>query len=180
MHKIKYWIIRADSDKYRSFNSIGRNENNEIEKVNCGYSLSENWFPENTAFYTDEKGKENKKNIADFMRFQGIAINEKAKTILAPIISDSVEFLPIITQIDSYWLLNISVIDCLDQEKSQVKLYSSGRIMAVLKYAFYEERLPDTNIFVLPVGIDVIITEKFKKVYDENKLTGLHFRDLPI
>lgn len=66
-------------------------------------------------------------------------------------------------------------------EKSELKLFpSSGRVMRVIKYVFRTEKLKNVTIFKLPEfpkGISYA-TEEFKKVVEENNITGFKFKEL--
>jgi hypothetical protein len=178
----KFWKIMIDSNQYRSFslNTQVHNPDDDeyIMELNKGISMLSRWKPLSLILYEDDKRSETKKNCSDFMGYLGPAINEKARSSLSTLIEKSVEFLPLSTPIGKYWMMNINAIDCLNESKSDVKRFSSGKIMRVVNYSFYEDKLQDVHLFILNVGTDIIVSNTFREVYDQNNLTGLKFYPL--
>lgn len=171
-------MIRTNSNQYRSFDYLDRPQvNDPMDKVDLGLSLKDVWSPISVTLYEDKDQTQNDKITANFMWFLGITVDKKAKNILAPLIDHSVEFLPLITSVGEYWVINISVIDCLNVNDSVVRKFKEGRIMDVTKYAFYEEKIKNVHIFLIPelLSISVFVSDEFKQIYEENGLTGLLF-----
>ena len=115
------------------------------------------------------------------LRSTGI-INEKAYKILYPYLKNHSQIFRLKNENKIFYVINvIDVIDCLDYEKSELKLFpSSGRVMRVIKYAFRTEKLKNATIFKLPEfpnGISYV-TEEFKKIVEENNITGFKFKEL--
>jgi hypothetical protein len=131
----------------------------------------------NPELYRDEEGEEEKKPIGDFVQLFGPSINLKAKEILEPYIGNTVEFLPLKTDLGTYFTLNVSLVDCLDVSRSELKRFHDGGIMRVERYAFYENRLKDIHLFHIPEikGSRWFVSNEFKILVEANSLQGLLF-----
>ena len=77
------------------------------------------------------------------------------------------------------FVLNVTEIrDCLDREKSKLKLFSnSGRIMRIEKYAFHREMLSNAFIFKIPEEVHAhpYVTDGFKNLIEQNGIKGFKF-----
>ena len=172
------WNIVADSDNYRSFRLLDWKRIELIETLGDGKQLADSWESVNVTLYKGDDESEEILPLGDFVRFFGLAINISAFKILRPIISNTVEFLPLKCDIGSYFALNVDWIDCLDVSRSVVKRFeSSGRIMRVEKYALNWERLNDVHMFHLPElrMSKLFVSDTFKQVVEANRLQGLIF-----
>lgn len=130
---------------------------------------------------TQEKG--------DFPSFDVPVLSEKAWNVLQPLIQNDVEALPITVEKEyfgemggTYYALNIlSIVACLDEEKSEFYRYSHGGIMEVTKHVFLPEKLEGIHIFkIMAEGAvfshyDFYISEDFKNLVEQNNLKGLFF-----
>jgi len=109
-------------------------------------------------------------------------LNEKSYKILYPYLKNHSQIFRLKNENKIFYVINvIDVIDCLDYEKSELKLFpSSGRVMRVIKYAFRTEKLKNASIFKLPEFPNSIsyVTEEFKKIVEDNNITGFKFKEL--
>jgi hypothetical protein len=189
MRMNEYWIVRTDPDNYKIF-SDDKNAHPYIENLNLlrdGKSLSEVWEPVLLPLYAgnpEDKDEEyeRSKPIPDFARgVFGLAMNEKAYSILQSLITNQAIFLKLNTEVGLYYELDIQKISCLDVEKSKVKRFSSGRIMRVEKYCFDYKKLRGAHIFcITELGYPNFVSDHFKEVVEKNKLTGLTFHPVPL
>lgn len=109
-------------------------------------------------------------------------INEKAYKVLYPYLKEHSQIFQLKNENKIFYVINVTdIIDCLDYEKSEVKYFSSSnRVMDIEKYAFHSEKLKKATIFKIPEfpkGISYV-TEEFKKVVEENNITGFKFKEL--
>ncbi len=109
-------------------------------------------------------------------------INEKAYNVLYPYLKEHSQIFRLKNKNKIFYVINVTdIIDCLDYEKSELKRFpSSGRVMRVTKYVFRTKKLKNATIFKLPEfpkGISYV-TEQFKKVVEENNITGFKFKEL--
>jgi len=109
-----------------------------------------------------------------------LLVNSKIKDIFENIFKDKVELLPVEYD-EPYYLMNvINMIDALDMEKSEFGRFSSGRIMFCTKYVFKEEVIGNNIIFKIPQfpTADVLVTEEFVKLVEDNDVKGFIFEEL--
>jgi hypothetical protein len=108
--------------------------------------------------------------------------SDKAKAYLEPIVGSDAEFLPL-TRIKErpYYALNIlRLMDCLDEEKSDIVFSSSEpkHILDIKTYSFVGDKLEDASIFRVPFPTSMVfVTRKFVDVVIANKLSGANFCD---
>lgn len=109
-------------------------------------------------------------------------INEKAYKILFPYLSNHCQIFELMNENQLFYVVNVTdLIDCLDYDKSELLYFSSSnRVMEVEKYVFKTEKLKNATIFKLPEFPKSIsyVTEKFKKVIEDNNITGFKFKEL--
>ena len=182
-NKHLFWEIVSDVDTYKSFQLLDRRRAlNLLHELSDGKVFSEPWGTVNVTFYRGDDGSDEHKPVGDFVEFIDPAVSVNARSILEPLISNTVEFLPLKTDTGVYFALKVAWIDCLDVDHSIVKRFSTGRIMRVIEYAFHWDRLEDIHIFRLPElrGSSLFVSDKFKEVVKKNKLEGLNFYPIPI
>jgi len=109
-------------------------------------------------------------------------LNRKAINILYDLLEGSVELLPLISDIDEYYVLNVTkVIEAINHEKSEIKRFaSSGRIMRFVKYSFIAEKLKETHIFKITdmPKAHVFVSDQFKDRALNNGLKGFEFTEV--
>lgn len=109
-----------------------------------------------------------------------VIIDEKTKSFLEPLLKNSnVEILPLICKETPLYIINyldrFSAEDVLDMDKSVVKRYeSTGDIMYVAQHYFKKSLIADKHIF--SVHSLTVCDDEFKKIIEENGLTGLCFQ----
>lgn len=87
------------------------------------------------------------------------------------------EFLPLICKDVEVVLYNPTrVIDALDDEKSDIARFDSGRIMAIDKHVFRPDKIADFDVFKLPMrGSATYVNQRFADRWASHGLTGLDF-----
>ena len=176
---LKIWSVRIDSDRYRTFQSKGDLQiwHTLLPAFRKGELLRDEWKP----IYRDtfrEGGSLGDKPIPDFTRgVVTIAISERAKLILEPLVGSQVELLPFSTPVGTYFEMNVMFADCLDLADSKVeRSEDSGCILKVAKYSFIYEKLDGVHIFRLPdFAIGIFVSDTFKQFVSDNGLTGMMF-----
>lgn len=94
---------------------------------------------------------------------------------------EEVEVLPLDIKGHDVRLLNvINVIDCLDESRSDITRFKSGRVLLINKYVFDEGRLRGVYLFKIPqlLRTEVYATDLFRSFIDEHGFTGLEFKQL--
>lgn len=79
-----------------------------------------------------------------------------------------------------YFVRQFGSFDCLDLEHSDVIPFphDSQRIMRVVRFCFFKEKIPDPFVFVVPeTSTDVLATQSIKDIVEHSHLNGLAFID---
>lgn len=108
-------------------------------------------------------------------------LNEKSYKALYPYLKNHSQIFKIKSDNKIFYVVNvIDIIDCLNYDKSELKYFSSGRVMDVEKYVFKTEKLKNATIFKLPEFPKSIsyVTEEFKKAVEKNNIKGFKFKEL--
>jgi len=143
-----------------------------------GSSMAADWQPPPLTIL----GKS--KRLRDFVSWMLCApvISERAADSLEPVISSHVEFLPLIElRRKRYFAVNVlSMVDCLDREKSDIQYSSTGadRMVSVHRAFFLSRQAVKVPIFKLPYWpAQVFVTRPFVDVVIANGLRGAAFGD---
>lgn len=161
---------------YRAFETKEKNG----YKAFCfkGEPLS-NWTE--VELYPSSHQTEKGKSIGDVypVEVSAVVVNERCFNIIKPYIQGAVQVLNAKRETQQLFALNVTEIrDCLDREKSKLKLFSSsGRIMRIEKYAFRREMLRNAFIFKIPEEVHThpYVTDDFKNLIEQNGIKGFKF-----
>lgn len=117
-------------------------------------------------------------------------VSEKLKRILVSLDTD-IQFLPVqITEENTneglvgYYIANITrAVDALCLDKStyfETDIPDMGTIYTVSKYAIYQEKTKGSDVFKLSnrQEIPIFVSEKFKNVIENEKITGITLREI--
>jgi hypothetical protein len=184
--KLPFWIAALDSNRFRSFAYTSNIWMVYSEIMNANKLIGKKWKPPKLSLFSDIEhvGREEKLPTGDFMNgLVYMSISEKAKDILDDHIKNQVELLPLETEIGKYYELNIRQIECLDEKKSILKRFPSGKgIMYVEKYAFIMETITGKNMFFSEeLGFTkLFVSNTFKQIVEDNKLSGIKFSPIPV
>ncbi|QAA34158.1 imm11 family protein [Clostridium manihotivorum] len=114
-----------------------------------------------------------------------LIVSEKAKEIMSSKFNEHVQFLPMIYKRDNknYYVMNIlSIIDCVDYEKSDLKILMDKYIIDVNKYCFNEnaKKVPIFKIYLDGVikRIDSFVNDEFKNLIEDSGLEGFKFTEV--
>lgn len=137
-----------------------------------GRSLKDNWVPLNLEILDGTVP------IGDFLSFQSHVpvFGSRAKDLLIDFFTPCGEILPLSCPSRGYFALNVTnLIDALDEEKSEIEYFSSGKILDIRRAAFDGSLLSDIDIFKLPQTPygKVFVSERFIERVKDLGLTGL-------
>jgi hypothetical protein len=143
--------------------------------------LNRVWKPFSVEIYSPHSKK--KCTRGDFLAISGgsIVCNLQVWEILEPLIGQHVQLLDIMYNDDVYYILKVTtIIDCLDYSRAEVLRSSkTGRVLYVKKYAFREELIYNSVLFVIPeIESSNIVTQAFKDFIEEHNLKGLGFQKI--
>lgn len=107
-------------------------------------------------------------------------VNNRALKVFKSLAEKEIECLEFFCKEEKYTIINpITVLDCIDMEKSKYKLYKgdSDTIQSFEKLYFNHERILNSNIFRLKhheAGF-FVCSDKFKNEMESQKIKGLGF-----
>lgn len=131
-------------------------------------------------------GDQDHKTLGDFVTFCSFyripILGPRAMSVLWPHLERHCERIPV----EGPWNVELTMVNprhtpaLLDEERSLIyRSSTTGNISTIYEYAFTGIE-PECPLFKLPKhqGAETLITEAFRKLVEEHKLTGLHFRTL--
>ncbi len=105
-----------------------------------------------------------------------------AKKTLKDIISLNSLILTGVSGSATYDLVEVDMIDCLDFSKSKISYFEGGKIIkSIDRFVFKDPSVLSEQLIFKVLGYDyspIIYTERFVKIYESNKLTGLKFKKI--
>lgn len=138
-----------------------------------GRPLAAEWEPFDAEL--DRSGKRG--NFLGFSTHVPV-VDEKAWDALRPLIGPHVEALEMRLEGEPIHALNVTtVLDCLDEERSEIQRYDHGAIMDVTRWVFRDGCLGDTPIFKQK-GLemaDVFVSDAFRHAADAAGLKGARY-----
>ncbi len=182
---MKIWRLRLDTGK--------REDSQQYQLINCDDEFSED-FDSRINSPERQLGKlrelevhviSGRKEFDVSYLWDGLSLfllNERAKNILEPVLSEYVEFIPVIYKKTLYLMHILCIADVLDLDNIIASKYE-GQIWDIKKFVFKKEKIPKSLIFeVLCEGElyegEVFVKDEFKKIIEENGLTGFSFEEV--
>ncbi|MEN8435553.1 hypothetical protein NX821_002769 [Clostridium septicum] len=112
-----------------------------------------------------------------------LLVSEKAKEILSERYKEHIQFLPMIYNGTIYYIDNIlNIFECIDYEKSELKILSGKYIVDVNKYVFKDnvKKVPIFKIYLDGVikRTDSFVNDEFKKLIEDSGLEGFKFTEV--
>lgn len=147
-------------------------------------SRIDNWVAPKASFYPSENYTGADVRIPDITTWAlgNLVFNPKSFSIFKDLISSSGEFLPLLLEGETYYMLNTLFVvpdDSIDRSQS-VDIIDSGVHLGQDRVNFDESQFQDKLVFKSSVNklTFSFVTEQFKNIYDEYSLTGLTFKDI--
>lgn len=153
------------------------------EEMTCNDFLLQNFIgkplpltwklPKYTAEYTNF-------SLNDFLHghIQAPFVSAHAQKKLAPILKGQAEFRSIgKIRGEDYYVMNvINVIDCLDENQSEILRGDDGRVMSLRQAVFLPHGIPDSVVFKVPQDTTrIFTTNRLVDLVREHKFTGIGF-----
>jgi hypothetical protein len=180
------YLPYPESDDYDRFTFEDNDEARKILSLFFDYQKDPNvllnrvWKPFSVEMYSPHRKKCTR---GDFLAIsaRSIVCNLQVWEIIEPLIGKHVQLLDIMYNDDVYYILKVTtIIDCLDYSRAEVLRSSkTGRVLYVKKYAFKEELIHSSVLFVIPeMESSNIVTQAFKDFIEEHNLKGLGFQKI--
>lgn len=109
------------------------------------------------------------------------ASTQKAWNILAPLIENNVQLLPLKSDDGDFNILKvINTIDCLDHTKADIfRSPETNRVLRIRKYVFKTELIQNQHFFSIPESkFGILVSQSFKDLVEQNNLKGLKFEQV--
>lgn len=170
--------LKPDNDQYHNF-ALVEDRHSAIFHRSNGTPMLQDWTPVRiTAADTDDELAV----LADHALLGTIpVVSDYAAQALTDILTANGELLPLVYPRRPYFAYNVTnVVDALDEQRSSVIKFSSGRVMSVDRFAFNEGRLLGHTIFKIPqlAHTHVLVTDGFIKRARQARLSGFVFEPL--
>jgi hypothetical protein len=107
-----------------------------------------------------------------------LVCQEHAQDVLRLTLGKDAEWLPLRVGRDTMLVLNpLPVVDVLDRERSDLVMFSTGRVLEVQRYVFRRAtKLP--LLFRVPeVPLNLLATDMFRELVERHGLDGLTFKE---
>lgn len=110
-----------------------------------------------------------------------LVFSENVKKSISSLISNEVEFIPLIHNKRKIYLVNVlNIIDAIDYGNSEFKILRSGKPVSIKKYAFSLDKIRGENIFRVLLAdkiysTETYVTSEFKNIIESNNLKGFRF-----
>lgn len=166
----------AQSNDYQSFELVDRDW--QFFQTFDGRSHASGWVPLRVKLLDDPEEPPLPASDYPCLSLTVPVLSRKAKDCLEDIIAPHGEFLPMLTTLGEYYVFNVTtLLDALDEQKSVIERFKSGRIMEIEAYQFRREKLTGAPIFKLPQdALDKpLVTDEFIRRVEECGLTGMGF-----
>lgn len=179
---MKVWRLEIDFGEYESFQLVNKDRQFLKEfkcKILSGNHL--NGELDNMEVEILEGGLAS--DLSKFWSASGTMIfSQKSKENLENLISNCVEFIPLIHQNKKVYMVNVlSIVDAIDYDNAILRKLDSGLEVGVEVYSFVTSKIEGYNMFKLMLNnriytTEVFVTSEFKKVVEESKLLGFKFQ----
>ena len=127
-------------------------------------------------------------NFAHIWGLEDFAIDDRAYEVLHPIFSDCCEFLPFLPYQgkDFYWMNVLTIVDCLDHERTKQKIGKSGKPFGKIEeYHFAPAQFTKATLFRVPKQVTLLTLTgtshpqtEFKTLVERLGFTGLSFEEI--
>ena len=170
--------LNADSNRFQNLVMLS-NDDWSILRQFDGRHLLPSWTTPAVEVFRDDKFNRHLPP-SDFPSLMGVPVfSLRAASVLKEMLTGNGELLPLSCSEGDYYAFSVTTsIDAPDESNSKVERFeSSGRIMLVLQYAFFADRLSGATIFKIPQfpRTHVYVTNKFCKMVIDNGLLGFEF-----
>ena len=124
--------------------------------------------------------EKNNQTLGDYPNFSVPALSEKSENLLRAYFGNLVEIFPLETgKLGKFFFMNvINILDCLDEEKSNIDFLNPNKYMMINSYTFKEFSDQDLlKIFKLRKNErgEIYVSEQTKTLIEKSGLEGFKF-----
>lgn len=174
---MRVYTLRADYNKYRGLYYLPE-DIVEFNRRFDGASMKNTWTGAEAFSFIPEKLP--KGDTPGFSTHIPV-LSSRAVAALSDLLEENGELLPIACDKEDYYLFNVTrVVDALDESNCELDRFPNGRIMDVVRYSFFPDKLEGVNVFKIPQAVlmDVFVTDLFVQRVKTAGLGGFKFREV--
>jgi hypothetical protein len=157
-----------------------QNEDFEVFRGLDGTPRHSTWSPIPMRLLTeDDSGRPLQRADFPWLGSHVLILRDRAVQAVGSVLEDYGELLPLDCAQADLSVLNVCrVVDALDEERSELVRFGTGRIMKIKRAAFREEALAEAHIFKLPQMLrgSIYLTENIVQQIRHAQLQGIDFR----
>lgn len=175
---MRVYELKSDVENYRWLTMVREEDFDALTSFD-GTLVGAAWKPYTVEPISDDLNAG--RSLSDFPTLGTVpTFSQRAVDTLLDVLVENGEVLPLTSEAGNFYAYNVTlVVDALDEERSETKRFqSSGRIMRVIRYEFYPERLAGLSLFKVPQLATEFVTDAFVRRVREADLTGFDFREV--
>ena len=164
--------LKSDVDRYRWLALVDDSDARILSDLHDGPAGTA-WKPVRAEWIEEDTKEEKAKS--DFPTLGTTPVfSERAVDTLLDLLVENGEILPLEVEGERYFAYNVTrTLDALDQDRSAIIRYPTGRILDVTRYVFLPEKLDGAAIFRLPQFRGrAFVTDEFTRRIRDYELTG--------
>jgi hypothetical protein len=168
----RQWVMPATGYRYNYITNMLR--------ADTGKPVGSGWRPAPVRIVREVRDDRLKPVDLPWYSRDAMVVTRHARAVLDDVVKPDAEFLPLSCDEEDLWLMHAwRVVDALDLRLCDVKLFDSGRIMDVTRYAFRETEIRGLTFFTdLRLRAEMFVTGTVVTAVKEAGLTGGGFRKL--
>lgn len=172
---MKIWQVRCDVENYAPIRLWSDEDYKQLPYFE-GKPFGKGWKPFNVSFYTDLP-----RGDFSYLTAGVLGVRSAILTNFPERLNEEIEILPLGGDATMSFLSITNVVDCLDENLSEISYYeASKQISRVKDYVFHIDELGETYLFKIPQlpRTRMYATERFKAFIEENEYVGLRFSQI--
>lgn len=142
-----------------------------------GSAKASAWTPIRMELVKEDRGHHYLPSDMPWFAGNAPVLKQPAVDVLSPVLTKDGELLPLACDDANLWVFNVmTVLDALDEDRSEVIRFSNGRIMRVNSFAFRPDRLRRVGAFKVPQLLRSALFVTEEVVARAATLTGVGFK----
>jgi hypothetical protein len=175
------YTIWPDESDYEWINTIDVDSVNIVDMMGSRAALAPDWTPVKVRRVHPTSNRKKAKE-ADFPWYGShiLFMRPRAVEALRPILEKHAEILPVIDDsgAELYAVNVLTVVDGLDEAKSDLKRFTHGGIMRIVRHEFRPKVIAELDMFRIPQfrASQIFVSQTFVDAVQDAGLTGVRFQ----
>jgi hypothetical protein len=164
--------LKSDVDRYRWLALANESEMRILNNLHDG-PIGSAWQPIRAEWIEEDVAAGKPKSDFPTLGTTPVFSERAVDTMLELLVANG-EILPLDVEGEKYFAYNPTrTLDALDQDRSEIVRFPTGRILDVKQYVFLPDKLDGTAIFRLPLlRGSAFVTDEFAALVRQGELTG--------